>query len=283
MKKQHNSWKTAAIAIALVLPMIVSAQTAADVEVSAGIGATIDAGAAVSPTNVRTTLKQRIEQGYQERVDNARNNEDYRNQIIQKRASATSTFRAELRASTTAARADIRDERRTEASSTRAEARVMIREATSSAERWGIRHDAALDIFKERQTAFVKQLQLSLDNLQQISVRINDRISKLEQAGIDMTAAKAAMVTASAKIDAAKISVDAVAAYTPAATSTTATTTVDLGKPRMIGEGATKAVRDARDALQQVVNAIVKALGLQMGEVRSEHATTTVNSATTVQ
>ena len=233
--------------------------------------------------DVRATIQKRIEQGYQERVDNARNNEDYRNAMIQKRAGMASTTWASSTRARMAERQDISAERRTEVQGIRGDARDMRQEATSSEERWGIRHEAQLDIFKVRQTSFVKQLQISLDNLQQISGRISDRISKLEQSGLDMTAAKAAMVTASAKLDAAKIAVSAVATYVPTATSTSATSTVELGKPRMIGDGATKAVREARDALKQAIDAIVKALGLQMGDLKSGHATTTINSTTTVQ
>ncbi len=113
------------------------------------------------------------------------------------------------------------------------------------------------DIFKVRKTALGKQLTTTLENLTTNRTRIDALLTKLEGAGKDTTTARASLVLADAKLAAAKVAVDAfIALPDPAPTKTTTTTTtdtsasasVDVTKPRLQGDAAIKALKEARDA-----------------------------------
>jgi len=222
-------------------------------------------------------------------MNNVEHNENYRNAVLTNHPNLSSTTSGNLvrwRASTTDARGDIRDQRMASATDIRIEARVMMRDASSTIERWGIRRDARADEFRIRQTALVQQLQLSLDNLSQIRVRIAARISLETNNGRDMTEAQNLLATADQKIAAAQAAVSSIASYVPTATSTdsiTASTTIDLGRPREIGAGAIKAVNDARQALQQVVTAIARVTGFGIGQDGHIIASTTITTSSSTQ
>ncbi len=166
--------------------------------------------------------------------------------------------------------------------------RIDIKNASSSQERWGIRKDAHQDIFKARQVAFVKQLELSIRNLEQISTRIAERITKVEAEGKnrDMTEAKRLLDVAKTKIATAKQAVQNVASYTPPTNDIATTTTntgdinvsIDLVKPRQYGEAAIKAIKEAKDALHEVVRSLAKSMGLKLGQ---ENHTATSTATTT--
>ncbi len=133
------------------------------------------------------------------------------------------------------------------------------------------RKELRLDIFKLRQENVTKQLTRAIDNLKQIRERIDARITKSEQAGRDMTAAKALLATADVKISAAEAAVNLVAAFVPPTGTSTpgqASSTGDmanLDKPRVMANGAIQATKDARDALNNVVVSIAQSMGLKLG------------------
>lgn len=126
--------------------------------------------------------------------------------------------------------------------------------------------------FEMRKAALLKELNRSIENLESIAERTASRITKAESSGRTMTEAKAALVVANEKIAKAKVEVTALEnfklASSTATTSTNASTTaeVDLAKPRVIGDSAIKAVKEAREALQKVVTAIAHAMGLKEGQ-----------------
>ena len=208
------------------------------------------------PANASGTIRDRIRADYQSRLQNAENNEQTRNAMIQERMGIATSTRADIRG-------------------IRTEDRPMLRDASSTQQRQDMRNGMRLDIFKVRQNAVVQQLNVSIENLKQIRGRIASRIGKEEQAGKDMTAPKALLVTADAKIAAAELAVNAVVAFDPNASmvadadnavdsgaSASASTTVDLAKPRQALAGAIEAVKEARDALNDVVQSLIKVLGL---------------------
>lgn len=142
--------------------------------------------------------------------------------------------------------------------------------------------------FEVRKSALVKQLNMALENLANIRDRIEARISQVESGEMasarSMTEAKAALVVADDKLAKAKIAVDLFASTEYTSGTSTATTTasttveVNLDKPRQMGDAAIKAVKDARDALKKVVQAIAKNMGVGRNNV---NATTTVTATTT--
>ena len=96
-----------------------------------------------------------------------------------------------------------------------------------------------------------------------------------------MTTAKALLVTADTRIKTAQSAIDAIKNLTATSTAATASSTVDLDKPRIIADGAKKAIRDAQKSLNDVVVAIAKAMGLKLGsENNSENHSTTTEAET---
>lgn len=162
-------------------------------------------------------------------------------------------------------RAEIRKEKIEDAKDIRAERREEAKLATTTAARREAMMKTRMDVFKVRQNALVRQLNLSISNLEQIAGRIEARIAKAEESGRDMTQAKRLLEVANGKINLAKDAMQQVLNYVP---STVATTTssgsgdVELEKPRKIGADAIEAVKDARKALADVVRAIAHAMGL---------------------
>ncbi len=135
------------------------------------------------------------------------------------------------------------------------------------------------DAFQIRKEALVEHLNFALENLGDIRNRINERINKLDAEGKDTTAAEADLMVADTKIASAKVSIDALAALDDTSVSATASSTaeVELAKPRQVGDAAIKAVKDARDALKEVIQEIVKLVG--KGRL---NATTTASTTTTL-
>lgn len=153
------------------------------------------------------------------------------------------------------------------------------------------RKELRADIFKLRQENIVRQLTRALDNLKQVRTRIDARITKSEQAGRNMTDAKALLVTADAKIAAAVSAINSVATFVPPVATSTATSTAsstpgngemaDLQKPRIIADGAIGAIKDAKDALNDVVVSIAHSMGLKLGNDGKNATSTATSTATT--
>lgn len=120
-------------------------------------------------------------------------------------------------------------------------------------------------VFEVRKEALIKELNIALNNLQNITSRIESRIEKAESSGRDMSTAKDLLIEAKFAISKAKVNVDALDSLqdpTSDTASTTPETSIDLTKPRALGDAAIKSVKEARDALKKVVEAIAKAMGL---------------------
>lgn len=120
------------------------------------------------------------------------------------------------------------------------------------------------DDFESRKKALLNQLNISIENLNAIKTRINDRIVKLELEGKNVTDAKSALAVADDKLAKAKTAVETLSnlpAPTPSS-GTASSTEVDLVKPRQVGDAAIKAVKEARDAYKKVIEIIAKGMGL---------------------
>ncbi|MCL5781877.1 MAG: hypothetical protein M1459_00780 [Patescibacteria group bacterium] len=256
------------------------AQTLMDTSAATSIGASLDASAPVPAVN---TIKDRLRATIQTREENAGDNAELRNRLLEQRAVGASTSQklqplgAAIRASTTEERANIRERRIEGVENAREDATREAEGASSTAQRREILRNARMDVFRIRQQALVKQLNLSISNLEQIAGRIGDRIEKAEAAGRNMTEAKGLLAQAVTDISAAKDTIDAVANYVPPAPTASTTAQVDLAKPREIGAGAIAAVTKARKDLVATVEAIAHAMGIKLGNTASGSTTPATN------
>jgi hypothetical protein len=206
------------------------------------------------PAGIRANIENRLEQ-----------NKDTRNALLEKRVEV----RKEL-ASTTAQMRDIRKDMHDDIKDMRMDFKEgikMLRASTTEMfkenkdARKAMAKQMQAQLFNMRKAALTEQLEVALNNLTNISLRIDARITKAEGEGRTVTDAKALLVTANAKIADAKT---AVAAF-KALPDQVASTTVDLVRPRQLGDAAIKSVKDARGALQKVVEAIAHDMGLRVG------------------
>ncbi len=240
--------------LSMGLPLVTKAQTAVDTEASVGVSASIDAGQTSDAPKLRDTLRQKIQQNYQAYSDNVRNNEDYRNTIIEKRRLGMASTTNQEGPRPMLLHARIEGETGHSASSTemRADAREHVQ---------AIR----LELFAAMRDRLVTELTHAFDNLKQIRARISTRIDLETKNGKDMGSARTLLATADAKLTAADQAIQALKTYTPGTTATTtiqatSSVNVELDRPRKIGEDAIKAINDARAALGDVINAIAKTL-----------------------
>ena len=194
-------------------------------------------------------------------------------------------MRGEVKGDIKDMRGEFRDDRK-EFGSTSMMMRKDLRASTSEMfkkfkdDRKEIMQKMRKDSFEIRKNALVEHLNFALENLGNIRDRINERINKLDAEGKDTSSAEAKLSIADTKIASAKISIDALAELDGDSVSATATSTaeVELSKPRQVGDAAIKAVKDARDALKEVIQEIVKLVG----KGRTMNATTTASTTTTI-
>jgi hypothetical protein len=267
MKITHYFLASLATAL-LVIPGVSAAQSA-EVNVSTSVQA--------SSTKGGPGVLQKMRAEVQVKGQNIKANQDSRNEM-RGRVISTST------SSSTNEKRDVQKAENQKIQDMRRDLQGDRKMASTSEARKEFRAEMETRMFEIRKEILVRQLNLALNNLKQIRSRIASRIEKAEQAGRNMTEAKSALVTADAKLGVAQAQINILAnlsASSTLATSTTATSTatttvkVKLEKPRMLGEAAIKAIKDARDSLNLVVRAIAKNMGLR------GTATTTVSVGTT--
>lgn len=274
MKKHYYLYVTVIIALVVALPSITRAEQGAN-DTNVDVDASVQTN---TPAGVRVlTPFEKLRAAKDVNKANIQKNEDARNRMLElekqrKMGSTTSSLRPGLKgdirlmaSSTRAERQEIGDDRRSEIQGIRQQGREDIKNAPTDIDRREIRKDMRKNEFQARKNALVKQLNVSLNNLRQIRERIATRIQKASSEGRNMTEAKRLLVIADGKIILAQQAVRAVMDMNPNVTaSSTATTslTIDLGKPREIGDVAIKALRQANEALIIVVRAIAHSMGL---------------------
>jgi len=132
--------------------------------------------------------------------------------------------------------------------------------------------ESRLDIFTWMQSHLISESQNSLNRLKDLRTKIAARIQTAEQNGYDMTGAKSLLAIADSKVSSADTAIKALVSYVPAiATSSSSSridpsSTVNLDKPRIVGNTAIQAVDGAKKALNDVVVAIAKSLGLKLAD-----------------
>lgn len=253
--KLHKLTILCALAMALSLgafAVTVRAEDDVDVHVSASTTVSSQGG----PAGIRK-LK-----------DNLQKNEGVRNNLLQQ-AQNRKEEQGELK--------EMRKEGREELASTTAMFKRDLKDAKME-----IKKKMEARTFEIRKQALVRELQHALSKLDEIVNRIQSRISKAESEGRNMTEPKALLVTALQKLTKAKNDVNTFAVLTASSTVTTGTTTaqVDLAKPRQLGDGAIKSVKEARDALQKVVVSIAHNMGLKLGNGGTGTTTPPVGTTT---
>jgi hypothetical protein len=218
------------------------------------------------PANIPPSIRERMLSDYQARLENMKNNQDYRNAMLERRIASSS-------------RENDDDE---DSTSTRPVRGMPLRpgmdrfgSTTMPGRGLGIR------MMEERKRFATHQFEIALNNLSNIRGRLDSRITKEQGAGRDMSKAIALLAVADAKISVASTSVAALDAFAlNASTTVTATTTIDRDAARELADAAKKAIKDAQKALNDVVVAIAHAMGLKLG--LDGHATTTATTTVTV-
>lgn len=145
------------------------------------------------------------------------------------------------------------------------QSRLMAERVSTTVERRNIVQNMKIQAFKIRHNTLIRQIRLSLKNLEQVTSRIVARIEKAETNGRDMTKAKVSLIIAREKLSLAEQAIKDLSNYDPTSVSNASTTSnedaIDLVKPRQIADEAIKAIKVAKDVLIDVVREIAHAMG----------------------
>jgi len=255
------------------------------------------------PPGQQNSIRQRMMQDYGNLQKNARNNADYRNQMMglgtsTRRGqgprpwmgsttppcwkSATSTTNG---TSTRPCRPEIRpgDERKSEQGDNGDadndgipdgpmgdRMRVMMGSTTASStmhfpERGEDRPLVRFGQFRDRKENISKQFHQALTNLTNVRIRVDSRIKKETSAGKNMASSTALLAIADIKIKAATDALAALDAYLPAG-DTNASTTIDVSTARNLAMNVQKALIEAKTALDMTVRSIAFSMGVHLDE-----------------
>lgn len=203
-------------------------------------------------------------------------------------------MRKELRASTTKEMGEMRDkmmEARTAASTTRGEMKQKMEDRRGEIEqkRGEMKNNMQnrmASMIKKQGERVIKRLEAALDRLTNVAGRIDSRITKLGEKGINTTKAKADLAIAKTKIDAAKVKLDAAktaiaAIISGSGTVASSTPSGDMlgsmmsGKIMLIKEQVQGVETALKDAHQALVVAITDLKGKSAEEGKRDAATTT--------
>lgn len=284
MKKTYYLGVIAATTI-LFVPAFLNAQTLMDTSAATGIGASIDANSGKTAVGVEGSIRDKIRADYENHVTNIKNNSDYRNVMLGTRASTTIMTASTTRPVIHPPIMDRGDNNGRNASSTSGQKDGEYRNLVASTtiqkmhEEMDNVRQFRVQALNMQKVYMVKALNQAISNLEQIRGRIDGRITKAEQGGKNMNTAKNLLLTADAKLTLAKQAVLALQTFNASSTiTTTATSTVDLSKPRQLLNSANQAVKVARDALNAVVVEIAHDMGLKLGDNEHQDATSTATS-----
>ena len=195
------------------------------------------AGTSASATG---TIREKIREDIQSHVQNTKDNQNIRNKIMP----VTSN--------------------RNQAGTNSPTTTAMMLEIQKEKQLGDKRKETRMELFREERNAVVKNLQQVLNNLKQLRTRAESRIVKAEASGRDMTQAKSLLPSVDIKITNAQTAIDKVSQYMANGTST-ASTTIDLKKPRELVNAANKAIKEVKESLNEVIKSIAHAMGLELG------------------
>lgn len=253
MSKNYNNSMNISktVAIATILSLSFVATSAFAQEATSTTSGGIRKEVKIERKDTRDLRKENMKEVREERKEVREERKEERKEIRDDRKENVKEIRQEFKEERKEMRGEIKEMRKDGRASSTEMFKAKMNEKREMAKKM------KANIFDERKNALVKELKLSVTNLTNISGRIQERITKLEADGKDVSSAKAALETAVSKIEAAKtaISVFENVSYS---TNTTAssTTEIDLDKPRIVGDSAIKSVKEARDSLKKVVEII---------------------------
>ncbi len=289
MKKHYYLYAICALALILAIPVTTRAEDNTSVIPSMP---PVPAGASAS-------VREKLRADYEARVKNLKENQNYRNGMLEDRKDTLNTKVAPINQ---AAREKLLEKQREEMAKKKiASSTIMNRKLISSTtpQRKGEQNREYLkdgkamrmQAFQDRKDKIVRELNTALNNLKDVRSRIQARIEKAETSGRDMTEAKRLLAIADTKITAAESSINSILSLVPnISTTTIATTTnirdcenkdcetedgIDLEKPRLIADGAIQAIKEAKKALNDTVIAIAHAMGFKVEGDKIVNATTT--------
>lgn len=206
--------------------------------------------------NASSSILNTMRTNAENRLQNAKINQEARKNLIDERKNIASTSHAMIK--------DIR-----------AEARGEIRAASSTTARQIIRQEMRRDVFNIQRQKIAQQLELSIQNLKQIRARIDSRIKKEQQNGKDMSAAIKLLIIADTKIATATDTLNAfkafspkliiIASSTPQVTSNVTQQVIHLDVARQMMTIVQKDIKDAKKSLTDIVVAIAHAIGQKLG------------------
>ncbi len=246
------------------------AQTLIDTTTATSISNTIYSG----PAGNAPAIRDRIRADVDAKMQNARTNQEVRNQMLEGGYKITSSTparlplknppRLEKQSSTTPASINQRASQGLQAQN------KLPKELESKNESRAF--TMALDLLKNKKDTLGKQLEVALKNLVDLRKRIGTRIEKDRNAGKDLSTITPLLKIADSKLATAKQAVDAVKNYKPENTTTSPASSqlastsqsnrlVDLQTVRTLVDKAQIAIKDAHKALNDVVVAIAKISG----------------------
>ena len=249
-------YKCIPLVFVAVLALGVSQRALAE-DVSVDASSTVSPAISPSTTDGKPNIRARVEN----RIEK---NREIRNNTLEKRKEIRKEIKKE-------AKEDIKDLK----INTRNNLKMIQASTSNMFKRTNINKKEILKRmgarkFEARKNALINNLRITLNNLGNIESRIEDRIVKVEQNGRNLADARVLLSVAKEKIAKAKVDVDAL--ESTFATEVKTEGEVDLEKPRTVGDTAIKSVREARDALKKVVEAIAKAM--KVGEKESKNLNT---------
>lgn len=268
----------AALTLALSVGVPVSAQTT-EAEIDASVSANSSTGVTVPPA--KPLLREGDKRPPQDRRENIQQNRDLRNKMVEERKdiiNARKEDAKEVRMDTRADLRDMRQDRREDMrNATNTPARKIIIEKFKDA-KGELLKKARKDEVTIRQNAIVQELQLRIKSLKSIAARAEDVIKKQEEQGQSTSEIRLKLDTTMKKISAAEVAVETFATWKPTETGTSSSTEVSLEKPRQAAAGAITAIKDAGEALREVISSIFPRI-----EKPRLNATTTVETKNSVQ
>lgn len=230
------------------------------------------------PTNNPANLREKIRADVDAKIQNIKTNQETRNQIIEKTRVSSTTPKIPFQ-NKIEQKVEKRIEQRVE---NRIEDRLIkcpnstnpnekcFRPEIKPNEREGYEDNGRsmqIKLLKERKEVAAKQLNIAIKNLEELRKRVSSRMEKDRLINADMGAISELIKTADTKLVLAKEAVAKLRSYEPIATSTTATTTVNLVRVRELIDNAQGAIKEAHRALTDVVVAIAKISGVNKDKI----------------
>lgn len=255
-----------------------NAQTLIDTTTATGISNTLNS----APATNAPAIRDRIRADLDSKIQNARNNQEVRNQMIEGgyRITSTTTPRPPLQKPI--------NYQKISTTSPQINQKIRVEKIETLRENREVQKTMAIEMLKEKRDNLGKNLEVALKNLVELRKRVVSRMEKDRNEGKDLTKVKELLVIADSKISLAKQAVEAVKSYKPENSVQVSTSTtncvainntsdsnnssstqrclpyeknVNLDTIRALVYKAQQAIKDAHKALTEVVVAIAKISG----------------------